>query len=69
MDGLLDNDEPAVRKIGLQIRDDLQVAIVSSDVVTNSSKILEKSQTYIEGRFVTKTLYQNQSSNLAVKIP
>ncbi|GAU94057.1 hypothetical protein RvY_05898-2 [Ramazzottius varieornatus] len=48
MDGFLDNDESSSRRIGVHIRDDLQVAIVSSDVITNSSKILENSQAYLE---------------------
>ncbi|OQV24496.1 hypothetical protein BV898_01558 [Hypsibius exemplaris] len=48
MDGFQDGADP-VRKIGVHINSDFQVAIVSSDVTSNSAKILDQSLSYLDG--------------------
>jgi hypothetical protein len=50
MDAFHDNNEET-RKIGIHINSEFQVALVSSDVLSNSAKITENSATYLDGKY------------------
>ena len=59
MDAFHESDGESRRKIGVHINSDFQVALVSSDVTSNSTKVLEQSTAYLDGTLIYTTIIYN----------